>query len=139
MADEPDHAKGTDFPESVKREARRLAIFKCCICRDVMGDHVHHLKPKEEGGQGVIENAILLCVRCHDLYGHRSDKRAQLTQARDLWHEHVRQKYSVSALNLVEDVATKTDVNQILNQISNLAEVVRTNVVSGKFTTQDAA
>jgi hypothetical protein len=47
---------GTDFPDSVKLEARRLAYFRCCYCHDRPGDDVHHLTPKEEGGLGNIDN-----------------------------------------------------------------------------------
>lgn len=82
-----------EFSPSVKLEARRRAAFKCCYCRDEMGDDVHHLTPQEEGGSGDLDNAIFLCVRCHSMYGHRDDRRAQLRQARDTWYEVVRDKY----------------------------------------------
>jgi len=63
------------------------------LCRDI-GDDVHHLVPMSEGGQGELDNAILLCVRCHHLYGEHSEKRSQLRQARDLWYEFARDMYS---------------------------------------------
>jgi len=129
---------GADFPDSVKREARRLAAFKCCLCRDEIGDHVHHIVPKEEGGQGVIENAMLLCVRCHDRFGHRKDRRSQLEDARDTWYEIVRAKYSASDVDRFEEVAKKT-VDQISAEIKNLGELVLASIKNGTMTRQDAA
>jgi 5-methylcytosine-specific restriction endonuclease McrA len=31
-----------------------------------MGQEVHHLLPKEEGGPGTLDNAIFLCVQCRN-------------------------------------------------------------------------
>jgi hypothetical protein len=128
---------GTDFPESVKYEARRRAAFRCCYCRE-MGDHVHHLTPKEEGGQGVIENAIYLCVQCHDRHGHRPDKRAQLRQAREVWHEYVAEKYSTNDLDMFENLATKADVAQLTAQIQSLTTFVVENIATGVINRQGA-
>jgi 5-methylcytosine-specific restriction endonuclease McrA len=73
-------------------EARRLAMYMCCVCHDEMGDDVHHLQPKAQGGLGILENAILLCVRCHAIHGSRPEKQAQLRGARDLWYDMVSRK-----------------------------------------------
>jgi 5-methylcytosine-specific restriction endonuclease McrA len=91
---------GSDFPPSAIREGRRLAAFKRCLGRDEMGDDVHHIVPKAEDGEGVIENAVLLCVRCHSLCGHRRDKREQIRQARDLWSAGI----ASQTLDLTSDI-----------------------------------
>jgi hypothetical protein len=129
---------GTDFPESVKYEARRLAAFRCCYCRE-MGDHVHHLTPKEDGGQGDIDNAIFLCVQCHDRHGHRPDKRAQLRQARGVWYEYVAEKYSTTDLDRFENLATKADVAQLAGEIKNLSAFIVENIQSGAMNRETAA
>src|SRR5262249_7387839 len=113
--------RGTPFPDSVKLQARKLAAFKCCYCRDRMGDDVHHLTPQEEGGEGVVENAILLCAQCHADYGHRKDKRGQLKQARDDWYEIVERRYTkrnVDEVSALEDLATKQDLVGIENRLT---------------------
>jgi hypothetical protein len=117
---------GSDFTESVKREARRLAAFRCCYCRDEMGD------------QAAIENAILLCVRCHSLYGHRADKRAQLAQARDAWYEIVAAKYSTKTVDHLENIATKEDVSQITAEIKNIYDIVLGSIQNGSMGRQEA-
>ena len=111
------------FPESVKLEARRLAAFKCCYCRDRMGDHVHHITPLEDGGLGLLDNAVLLCAQCHTDYGHRKDKRAQLRQARDDWYDIVARRYSTRAVDEVsalEDLATKQDLEGIEQRLTGV-------------------
>lgn len=133
---------GTDFPEQIKRDARRLAAYKCCYCRDDMGDDVHHLVPKAEGGQGVLENAILLCVRCHHLYGEHKEKRAQLRDARDTWYEIVREKYSSADLDTLTtalaNVATKDDIRQLETVFTKFAASIVARMESGAITIQDA-
>ncbi|HZT77387.1 MAG TPA: HNH endonuclease [Vicinamibacterales bacterium] len=114
---------GAPFSEAVKRDARRLAGFKCCYCRDRMGDEVHHLTPQEEGGSGDLDNAILLCAQCHTDYGHRKDKRAQLRQARDVWYEIVKERWPANTLAEViglEDLATKQDLAGIERRLTDV-------------------
>jgi rRNA maturation endonuclease Nob1 len=134
---------GADFPLSVKEAARTRAAFKCCYCRDRMGDDVHHLTPKEEGGQGVIENAILLCAQCHRDYGDRRDKRPTLRQARDDWHELVARRQqspdTIAMLAAVQDLATKNDVSNLMGRIIQLTETLKANVATGITTAPELA
>jgi hypothetical protein len=78
-------------------------------------------------------------LNCHDRYEHRKDKRAQLEQARDAWYDIVRAKYSPANVNSVEEVARKTDLDQITSEIKKLGELVLANIKNGTLTTQDAA
>ena len=39
---------------------------QCCLCQRMHGVQIHHIEPKEDGGEDVIENAIPLCPNCHD-------------------------------------------------------------------------
>jgi hypothetical protein len=130
-----------DFTESVKAQARKLADFRCCYCHD-MGDHVHHLVPKEEGGSGTLDNAILLCVQCHDRYGHRSDKQKQLEQARDAWYEIVkdRQRPEDSVLlERLQELATKRDLKEISFQLHGLFDKMMLSINAGSTSPQQAA
>ncbi len=100
---------GAPFAPSVKLEARRLAAFKCCYCREGPGDDVHHIVAKEHGGLGVLENAILLCAQCHRDYGDRKDKQLQLRQARDDWYDIVARRWTAGPveINSVQDLGKK--------------------------------
>jgi hypothetical protein len=142
MSDAESQPEGTPFPDSVKIEARRLAFFRCCYCHDRPGDQVHHLIPREEGGQGVLENAILLCVQCHTDYGHRKDKRRQLREARDHWHEIVAKRYAPAALiqaERLDDLATKNDVQTLIVEFRALSEWVTTSFLAGMTTAPQVA
>lgn len=123
---------GPDFTLETKEQARRLAFFRCCFCHDRPGDDVHHLTPKEEGGRGELENAILLCVQCHADYGHRPEKRAQLRQARNHWYEIVERRYAPVALHQVEEFnALRNDVRQMSGQLRLLTETLIGRLVDG--------
>lgn len=36
----------------------------CVICNK-RGEHVHHIKPRSQGGKNNEDNLVLLCRRCH--------------------------------------------------------------------------
>ena len=140
MADECISPLSKDFSDSVKRKARELAFFKCCYCHDRQGHEVHHLTPKEEGGQGTLDNAILLCVQCHSDYGHRSDKRQQLRQARDHWYEIAAKRYSSPALEqiaLLQDLATKNDIASLRDQMTGMFDTLMSRWRHGTTSTEE--
>jgi hypothetical protein len=131
---------GSDFPDSVKRKARELAFFKCCYCHDRQGHEVHHLTPKEEGGQGTLDNAILLCVQCHSDYGHRPDKRQQLRQARDHWYEIVAKRYGpegVAQIANLDELATKEDLAGLESRVTGLFDQLMTGWKRGSTSTSE--
>jgi hypothetical protein len=104
-----------------------------------MGDHVHHLTPKEEGGNGDLDNAIFLCAWCHLTYGHNRDKRKQLRAARDDWYEIVRAMYSPADIVKLEAWATKDDVASLSKQITDLSATVVGLFNSGQISRESAA
>jgi hypothetical protein len=131
-----------DFTESVKEQARKLAGFRCCLCRQNIGDHVHHLTPKEERGTGDLNNAILLCTRCHDLYGHRADWRERLRQAREDWYQMVPALFApkvLERLEILDNLATKQDVQAIKTQVTRLYDTFMLSVNAGNTTSEQLA
>jgi hypothetical protein len=60
------------FSKSVKEEALVKARRHCCVCHEFAGLYVnvHHIVPETDGGKSEIENAIVLCLRCHGEAGH---------------------------------------------------------------------
>ena len=85
------------FPRSVKEEALVRSRRRCCVCHEFAGrnSNVHHIVPKAEGGPDTLENAIVLCLRCHGEAGHYNPKHpignkyspTELRRHRDLWWE----------------------------------------------------
>ena len=130
---------GRDFSDAIKEEARRLAGFWCCYCRRRMGDDVHHIDPKEEGGEGVLDNAILLCAQCHRDYGDRRDKRQTLRQARTYAYELAEEERrnspnTVAMLAVVQELATKNDVQALMAQVTSLTDNLKAGLMVGTTT-----
>jgi 5-methylcytosine-specific restriction endonuclease McrA len=49
------------------------SFFECEVCKGI-GVDIHHIDSRKMGGtkgKDVIENLMLLCRTCHDLYGDR--------------------------------------------------------------------
>jgi 5-methylcytosine-specific restriction endonuclease McrA len=55
------------FSPSTKVEALVKSRRCCCVCRDFAGlyTNVHHIIPEAQGGPDTLDNAIVLCLRCH--------------------------------------------------------------------------
>src|SRR4030042_2814767 len=80
------------FSESLKLKVKRKSAFYCCRCHQ-RGIDVHHIIPREDGGQDDFDNAAPLCQNCHDRYGANPQKRKEIKQMRDFWYEVVEEKY----------------------------------------------
>jgi hypothetical protein len=83
------------FPNTVKEEALVRSRRCCCICNEFAGlyTNVHHIIPENQGGSNTLDNAIVLCLRCHGEVGHYYDKHpignkysaTELIKHRDNW------------------------------------------------------
>lgn len=60
------------FSEIVREEALVKSARRCNVCREFAGRavNVHHITQEADGGSNSIENAIVLCLRCHSEAGH---------------------------------------------------------------------
>lgn len=53
------------FSYDTRQKIKWLYNYQCQQCHKKKGTQIHHIKPKCEGGHGVITNGILLCNKCH--------------------------------------------------------------------------
>jgi len=55
------------FSPDVKEKALIKSKRSCCVCNEFCGlySYVHHIIQEADGGPNTIENAIVLCDRCH--------------------------------------------------------------------------
>jgi HNH endonuclease len=81
------------FSESIKREVKRKAAFRCCRCQAI-GVDVHHIIPEKDGGPSDINNAAPLCQNCHDQFGDNPQKQKEITEMRDWWYKKCEKLYS---------------------------------------------
>jgi 5-methylcytosine-specific restriction endonuclease McrA len=60
------------FSEKIRQEIFVRSARHCCVCHKAKGLNieVHHIKPRSQGGDDTLENAIALCFDCHADAGH---------------------------------------------------------------------
>lgn len=113
------------FPNSVREEALVKAQRHCCVCHEFAGRsiNVHHIKQEADGGANTIENAIVLCLRCHAEAGHYNPRHpigtkyapSELIKHRDAWFEACESgaaKYSSSVEAKVKRTYTRSELHK---------------------------
>ena len=83
------------FSHNAKEEALVKSRRCCCVCHQFAGRdcNVHHIVPESENGPNTLDNAIVLCPRCHAEAGHYNPKhplgnkysRSELRKHRNNW------------------------------------------------------
>lgn len=83
------------FPKNIREEALVKAHRHCCVCHEFAGRsvNVHHIEQEADGGSNTLENAIVLCLRCHTEAGHFNPRHpmgtkyspSELKGHRDAW------------------------------------------------------
>ena len=107
------------FSETLKKEVRRKAHFRCCLCKE-FDIEVHHILPEEEGGPDTEDNAAPLCGKCHNIYGANPTKRKMVREARDHWYEICDTRYASDADRLDE---IQTDIKAfVASRLSHSTE-----------------
>ncbi len=89
------------FNTNIKEKVLVLSARHCCVCHKGAGINieVHHILPKQQGGEDTFENAIPLCFDCHADAGHYHAKHpkgiklspSELKKHRDNWFKLVEQ------------------------------------------------
>jgi len=85
------------FSGPVKEEALVRSRRCCCVCHEFAGlfVNVHHVIPESQKGSSDLDNAIVLCLRCHGEAGHYNSNHPignkyssdELIRHRDEWWE----------------------------------------------------
>ncbi len=85
------------FYPKIKEEALVRSRRCCCVCQEFTGlyTNVHHIIQEVDGGPDTLENAIVLCLRCHGEVGHYNLRHRignkysprELLRHRDEWWE----------------------------------------------------
>lgn len=94
------------FQAAIREEALVRSRRCCCVCHEFAGLYVnvHHIQPRSEGGPDTIENAIVLCLRCHGEVGHYNPghpignkySASELRRHRDEWWRWCRENATVA-------------------------------------------
>lgn len=67
--------RALDIPPKVKDMVWERDGGRCIICGDHAAMPNAHYISRAQGGRGIPENIVTLCLRCHDAYDH-TDARA---------------------------------------------------------------
>lgn len=83
------------FSKKVREEALVKSGRYCCICHIHAGRdaEVHHIVQEADGGRNTLDNAIVLCSKCHGEAGHYNPRHprgtkyspSELLRHRDEW------------------------------------------------------
>jgi HNH endonuclease len=86
------------FPPDIREQALLNSHRRCCVCHEFVGRsvNVHHIKQEADGGENTLDNAIVLCLRCHAEAGHYNPRHPlgtkyspqELRRHRDQWVLH---------------------------------------------------
>lgn len=70
-------AKALDIPKKVKDIVWERDNHRCIICGSNQAMPNSHFIRRSQGGLGNTEqNIVTMCMRCHRMYDHGSDRRA---------------------------------------------------------------
>lgn len=100
------------FSQSIREDVFVSSARHCCVCHRYRGVkvEVHHIIPREQGGEDSFDNAIALCFDCHCDAGHYFAKHpkgskftpAELKKHRDSWYDIVK----LNKIDIIEDDKT---------------------------------
>ncbi len=66
-------SKACDISEKVKRIVAERDNNACVICGKIGIPNSHYIK-RSQGGLGIPENIVTMCLECHNAYDNGSDK-----------------------------------------------------------------
>lgn len=85
------------FSKPIREESLVRSHRYCCVCHEFSGRdvNVHHIIQESDGGPNTLDNAIVLCLRCHSEAGHYNSRHPlgakyspeELRRHRDQWWE----------------------------------------------------
>lgn len=110
------------FPKDVRETALVKSRRRCCVCHEFAGRaiNVHHILQEADGGPNTLDNAIVLCLRCHSEAGHFNPRHAigtkyspsELRRHRDEWWKLCDAQPSLSKSSHIEVSWTRTTTTQ---------------------------
>lgn len=64
--------KATDIPQKVKEKVYKRDHGLCIICGRMGIPNSHYIK-RSQGGLGIEENIVTMCLECHNAYDNGND------------------------------------------------------------------
>jgi len=130
------------FPKSIREEALVKSQRHCCVCHEFAGRaiNVHHIKQECDGGENTLENAIVLCLRCHSEAGHFNPRHpigtsyspSELIRHRDEWIKACARGTAIYSSSIQTEIK-RTYLSGELHTYKLLVKIINgnENVISG--------
>lgn len=68
-------AKACDIPQRVKDRVWERDGYKCIICHSRYAFPNSHFIRRSQGGLGIEENIVTMCMTCHSMYDQYIDRK----------------------------------------------------------------
>jgi 5-methylcytosine-specific restriction endonuclease McrA len=82
-------AKACDIPKKVKEAVWERDNHRCIICGNRSAVPNSHFIRRSQGGLGIEENIVTMCMRCHSMYDQYIDREAMESYT----EQYLRNKY----------------------------------------------
>jgi 5-methylcytosine-specific restriction endonuclease McrA len=76
-------AKACDIPKKVKEIVWERDGHRCIICGSNQAMPNSHFIRRSQGGLGIEENIVTMCMRCHSMYDQYIDRTAMENHVRN--------------------------------------------------------
>lgn len=75
-------SKATDISKKVKEEVWNRDNGKCILCKSSNAFPNAHYIPRSNGGLGIPENIVTLCINCHYRLDHTTERKELLERVK---------------------------------------------------------
>lgn len=89
--------KATSISAKVRKQVRARDGGCCVLCGTPNNLQVAHYISRGKGGLGIVENLVMLCVKCHQDY----DQSAKRPRIRIYLYNYLSRYYNMEHTNLV--------------------------------------
>lgn len=89
--------KATDISAKVRKQVNERDNGCCVLCGTPHNLQVAHYISRSNGGLGIVENLVLLCIKCHKDY----DQSTSRERIRNYLHVYLSRYYDMENTNLI--------------------------------------
>jgi 5-methylcytosine-specific restriction endonuclease McrA len=83
----PTTGQRSEFPRNVRKQIKERDCGECYKCGSSYGIQIHHIISRAQGGRGVLDNGVCLCLVCHDKVTNNREERDKLINEWTETHE----------------------------------------------------
>ena len=112
------------FNQKIKDIVLKRDEYKCCICNTKTNLHIHHIIPRQQGGNHDESNLITLCAKCH-MHIETGDIEHAVTKCTKNYIANLEDNYSIKDETLSNREIIKSQnefIKSIFDKLSKFKE-----------------